>query len=77
MASAQNIHHAVRIVRLDTGDSIGEQDARWCARLQHLVREGGVITPELEARMSAAGFDLDRLHRCLLTARRRPPGRGA
>jgi hypothetical protein len=77
MATAQNIHHGVRIVRLHAGASIREQDARWCARLQHLVREGGAISPELEERMSAAGFDLDRLHRCLLTARRRPPARGA
>ena len=49
--------------------TVYEQDARWCAMLQHLVLEGGAITVELETRMVAAGLDLDRLHRCLQAAR--------
>jgi hypothetical protein len=78
MGTVYKIHHTVRIVRLGTGSSgavVREQDARWCALLQHLVRDGGAITPELEESMSAAGFDLDRLHRCLLAPRRRAPAR--
>ena len=39
------------------------------------LRAGGAVTPELEETMSASGFDLERLHRCLLSARRRAPAR--
>jgi L-Lysine epsilon oxidase N-terminal/L-lysine epsilon oxidase C-terminal domain/von Willebrand factor type A domain len=47
------------------GDVIREQDARWCALLQCLTREGGAITPELERRLRADGFDMDQLRACL------------
>ena len=55
------------------GPVVCEQDACWCALLQRLVREGGAITAELEERMNASGLDLDRLHRSLLSGRRKTP----
>nr|WP_281723013.1 LodA/GoxA family CTQ-dependent oxidase [Nitrosomonas nitrosa] len=47
------------------GDVIRKQDARWCALMQCLVHEGGVITPELEKCLRGMGFDMDVLRKCL------------
>jgi L-Lysine epsilon oxidase N-terminal/L-lysine epsilon oxidase C-terminal domain/von Willebrand factor type A domain len=47
------------------GDVIRDHDARWCALMQCLVREGGAIRPELEKRLRAEGFDVDEVRKCL------------
>ena len=80
MATAYEISPAICVEQIGKapdafiiGPDICEQDASWCGLLQRLVREGSAITAELEERMSAAGFDLDRLHRSLRSARRKAP----
>lgn len=57
------------------GDVIREQDARWCALIECLIREGGAITPDLEKRLRAAGFDMDELRKCLHLYCRTGPAR--
>ena len=47
------------------GDVIREQDRRWCALLECLLRQGGAITPELEQRLRAAGLNADQMRKCL------------
>lgn len=47
------------------GDVIREQDARWCALLECLLRDGGAITPDLEQRFRAAGLNLGQVRKCL------------
>jgi L-Lysine epsilon oxidase N-terminal/L-lysine epsilon oxidase C-terminal domain/von Willebrand factor type A domain len=47
------------------GDAIREHDARWCALMQCLLREGGAIGPELEKRLRELGLDLDQARKCL------------
>jgi len=40
-------------------------DARLCELLRCLLREGGPVTPELQARLRALGFDLARFLKCI------------
>jgi hypothetical protein len=42
-----------------------DHDERLCRLLRCLLAEGGVLTPELERRLRAAGFDLPRVRKCL------------
>jgi hypothetical protein len=44
--------------------AINEQNERWCALLQCLMRADGLLSPELERRLRAAGFDTDDLRKC-------------
>jgi hypothetical protein len=71
MEVAYEFHRAGTLEETGEVREVREQDACWCALLRSLVREGAAITPELGARMSAAGLDLDRLHRSLQLGRRR------
>jgi hypothetical protein len=46
-------------------DDDRDRDERWCKLLDCLLASGGLIEPELEKRLRAAGLDLDRLRKCL------------
>jgi len=43
----------------------GGRDERWCQLLECLLQRDGVIEPELEKRLRAAGLNLDHLRKCL------------
>jgi hypothetical protein len=65
MVTAYKIHSAIRAARIGDGS-----DGALLGEVVRLVRGGGVLSVELEARMSAAGLDLDHLHRCLIASGR-------
>ena len=46
-------------------DVLRERDERLCRLLKCLLKSGGLIEPELERRLRAAGLDLDALRKCL------------
>ena len=46
-------------------DVLRERDERLCKLLKCVLRSGGMIEPELEKRLRAAGLDLDALRKCL------------
>lgn len=46
-------------------DVLRERDERLCKLLKCVLRSGGLIEPELEKRLRAAGLDLDALRKCL------------
>jgi hypothetical protein len=46
-------------------DELRQRDERLCKLLDCLLTRGGVIEPELEKRLRAAGVDLDHLRKCL------------
>ena len=48
-------------------DELRQRDERLCKLLDCLLSRGGVIEPELEKRLRAAGIDLDHLRKCLAT----------